>query len=288
MSSLRGARAFTLTELLVVIAILAALLSLVLPGVTLARHLAKASHCRSNLQQISQAVYGYLGDHERLPTGWTLSATQYVSWDDLLSDYDGRNLPMSGNGGMNQVTYRLTTTGQDPANLKVFRLYVCPSEVTRYPGDPTNPPTLEQTRFLRTYAWNRGWDGSTGTGTDDRVRGIYAKATAGSDWSAPWSSIRKPAETILLAEMRYIWNRLGSDLGIVVDNPNSTGAASTPGGLISQVQLSGGLGNRGPLHRTRWNYLFGDGHVEALTPEQTLGAGVATTGPVDALSRWAR
>lgn len=104
---------------------------------------------------------------------------------------------------------------------------------------------------MRTYAFNRAWDGSTGSGTDDRIKGIYAKVTTGSDWTAPWSSIRKPADTIHLAEMRSIWNRLGNELGTVVDNPNSTGTGNSPGAMIGQIQLSSGIGNRTPLHRQR-------------------------------------
>lgn len=280
---------FTLIELLVVIAILAILAGLLLPTIGMVREQARTTSCKNNLRQIVTCMYSYMGDNEQLlPTGWT-TATGYVSWDDLLSDYDGRELPMgTGSSGMHKNATRLTVNSSDPRALKTFRVYVCPSESARYPGDPKNTPPLETSRFLRTYAMNRGWDGVTGTGRDHRIRGIYAQNTTGSDWAAPMASIRQPSRTILLAEMRYIWNRLGSELGNHVDNPNSTGDANTPAGLIGQVFLSGGIGNTGPLHRGKWNYLFVDGHVETLTPAQTVSPGTNLTGAVDAGSMWYR
>ncbi len=275
--------AFTLIELLVVVAIIAILAGMLLPAVGMVKEQARNSNCKSNLRQISSCMYAYMGDHEsRFPTGWT-TTTGYVSWDDLLSDYDGRE--------MNDTTknaIRLSIPGTNPLHLKSYRLYVCPGETAKYPGDPNDTPAGEQTRFLRTYAMNRGWDGSTGSGTDSQVRGIYAKNTTGSDWAAQLSTIRRPSQTLMLVEMRYIWNRLGSELGNVVDNANSDGSGNSPGGMIAQAQLSGGIGNRTPLHRGKWNYLFVDGHVETLTAAQTIGSGATLNGPVAADSFWAR
>ena len=275
--------AFTLIELLVVVAIIAILAGMLLPAVGMVKEQARNSNCKSNLRQISSCMYAYMGDHEsRFPTGWT-TGTGYVSWDDLLSDYDGRDMNDTAKNAM-----RLTIAGANPLHLKSYRLYVCPAETAKYPGDPNDTPALEQTRFLRTYAMNRGWDGSTGSGTDSQVRGIYAKNTTDSDWAAQLSTIRRPSQTLMLVEMRYIWNRLGSELGTVVDNANSDGSGNSPGGMLAQVQLSGGIGNRTPLHRGKWNYLFVDGHVETLTATQTIGSGTTINGPVAADSFWAR
>lgn len=54
---------FTLIELLVVIAIIAILSALLLPGLSRARNVAKASQCASNLKQISTGVGLYVGDY---------------------------------------------------------------------------------------------------------------------------------------------------------------------------------------------------------------------------------
>ena len=275
--------AFTLIELLVVVAIIAILAGMLLPAVGMVKDQARNSNCKSNLRQISSCMYAYMGDHEsRFPTGWT-ATNVYVSWDDLLSDYDGRDL---AEGAKNAT--RLEITGVNPTQMKGYRLYVCPGETAKYAGDPNNTPVGELIRFLRTYAFNRGWDGSTGLGRDSQVKGIYAQNITGSDWSAPMSEIRRPSQTLMLVEMRYIWNRLGSDLGNVVDNANSNGSGNSPGGMLAQVQLSNGVGNRTPLHRGKWNYLFVDGHVETLAAAQTIGSGATINGPVAADSFWAR
>ncbi len=55
--------AFTLVELLVVIAIIALLLSILLPAISKAKELAKASVCGQNVKQVATAFTTYLGEH---------------------------------------------------------------------------------------------------------------------------------------------------------------------------------------------------------------------------------
>lgn len=283
---------FSLVELLMVVSIIAVLASMLLPSLALVRAQAKAASCRNNLRQISACFYAYTNDNEsQLPVGWK-TASGTVIWDDLLSDYDGRDLPDGTAGSLlnTKTANYLQMTGVDSAQMRLYRMYVCPAETARYPGDPNATPVGEKNRFLRTYAMNRAWDGSTGAGDNSQIKGLYGlNATGtGADWSTSINAINNLGNVILLAEIRYIWGRLGGSLGAVIDNANSTGTGNSPGGMISQVQLSAGIGNRTPLHGTKWNYLFCDGHVETLQPAQTVSTGVALTAPVDAQSRWAR
>ncbi|QDT56079.1 Type II secretion system protein G precursor [Caulifigura coniformis] len=60
---------FTLIELLVVIAIIAILIALLLPAVQQAREAARRTQCRSQLKQLSLAIYNYESTHSCFPPG---------------------------------------------------------------------------------------------------------------------------------------------------------------------------------------------------------------------------
>jgi prepilin-type N-terminal cleavage/methylation domain-containing protein/prepilin-type processing-associated H-X9-DG protein len=60
----RNSRGFTLIELLVVIAIIAILASLLVPALKNATAVARATACRSNLNETSLVMTIYLGDHD--------------------------------------------------------------------------------------------------------------------------------------------------------------------------------------------------------------------------------
>jgi prepilin-type N-terminal cleavage/methylation domain-containing protein/prepilin-type processing-associated H-X9-DG protein len=82
----RKKKAFTLIELLVVIAIIAVLAALLVPALKNATAVARATACRSNLNETALSMTMYLGDHDdRYPyTRDIFAPTDYQHWYQVL------------------------------------------------------------------------------------------------------------------------------------------------------------------------------------------------------------
>lgn len=102
-------RGFTLIELLVVIAIIALLVSILLPSLNRAKHLAREVTCASNMRSLGIAahIYGAGNDGYTPPIGrWlrstsTISAMMYYSYNNPDDSADGKisNLGILGEQG---------------------------------------------------------------------------------------------------------------------------------------------------------------------------------------------
>jgi hypothetical protein len=83
--------------------------------------------------------------------------------------------------------------------------------------------------------------------------------------------IPSPGTTIMLAEVRGRFTRLGGNNGSIVDGPLPVGGHGTQITIIEDPPVK-------TLHHPYWNYLFCDGSVRRLRPEQTLTDGRQASG----------
>jgi type II secretory pathway pseudopilin PulG len=94
---------FTLVELLIVVSIIIILISLLLPGLRLAKEKSKQIACLGNLRQIGVALSAYAGDS----SGWLPVSYGVANWDNRIRDnnvWTGLGLLYAdnylGNGGV--------------------------------------------------------------------------------------------------------------------------------------------------------------------------------------------
>jgi prepilin-type N-terminal cleavage/methylation domain-containing protein len=240
----KNLQGFTLIELLVVIAIIAILAAILFPVFGRARENARRTSCASNLKQIGLAMIQYAQDYDERFPGAHLSGGN-TSWDMVISPYMG---------------FKVVANGPSPL---VFR---CPSDDKK-----TSAGNL-----TRSYSMPRAAN-NPGLATDGF--GYFAPHNNFStgQWGRPQSQFPVPATTLMLVEMPSPeavygdWNR-----------PHCVGPNDLAS-LAPEPRQDKWMSNNTPIHLETWNYLFVDGHVKSLRPEQTLAG--ANNQPVTASQR---
>ncbi len=261
---------FTLIELLVVIAIIAILAAMLLPALAAAKAKAQRIQCTSQMKQLGLGFTMFTGDHsDMFPPAYDATGdyAYQLTWDNYLNKYIGGSAPDSA------LIVSIMDGTLAPKILK------CPAD------QQPNTVAYAAQGARRSYAMNS-------THANDIAPGqALPPATYGVglgynhyDGSMPnWDAIgyknsvvQDNSGTILLAELPNGRNLCGNDSPSTCDGPGPN-----PAGTQNRLQLGVSSDNQGAaaygLHSKRFNYLFHDGHVEALKTTDTIGTGTLTS-----------
>lgn len=225
-------RGFTLIELLVVIAIIAILAAILFPVFASARENARATGCRSGMNQIGKALIMYTDDYKgRLPlASWWYTSGSYFIGDKLK-----------------------------PYTANTMEVWHCPSNPVKIdPKIPINHPVNSDitSRKNQNFAYHfnmfgasappdpsrsdGGWTEGPGQSSNRGLAGRLVSETM--DWlypaSNPWAgNYRNDSPSTI----PVVWDRRVSSIFL-------TPADNAAGGTL--------------LHKGGWNVLFLDSHVQ--------------------------
>lgn len=238
------AKSFTLVEMLVVMAVLSILVAMLVPALRKATFAARNTSCMANLKHIGSATSLYQNDYyEHFPVTY-FQRVERISYDDLLGDYDGRNLTSVQKNAW-------SSTG-------VRTIYLCPliTSGNVFVNDD-----------YRTYIMNCGsadkpplFRGISGT--------ILERAfSRDKEWSARLSQVSQPSQTIAYGD--------GPETDKPEDQPKPVGCPENMLKIMSNYTPFDSL----TLHNNKGNFLMCDGHVQSVYHED-LTKGYDETGTI--------
>jgi len=276
---------FTLIELLVVIAIIAILAAMLLPALAKAKAKAHRIQCVSQLKQLGLGIVLFTTDRgEMFPPAAYGANNGQLSWDVYIYNYlGGRAAEADLNQGIVDQAFapKIALCPAD-RGTKVWWITDTFSGVRSYAMNGVGPAWSSEYQIdtvNQSYPLPKP---NRGVGVYWRDKGLIGGRP---DWEArsfKTSVVKDNAGTILLVEQPNGQGAVGNEWPSISLGPYQTGSTLhqiDPNNPSQDPSATSGV-NQGNLvykaHGERFNYLFHDGHVQALRTTETVGTGTLT------------
>jgi prepilin-type N-terminal cleavage/methylation domain-containing protein/prepilin-type processing-associated H-X9-DG protein len=221
---------FTLIELLVVVAIIAVLVAVLLPAIQRSREKAKATQCTGKLKQIGLATFLYIGDFN----DWIPAAHggHDISYPDHPGVFYGHNDFVIAILPYTTNHFTYPCSNDNTRRGELFPLFTCPDRPERF-CQVLNTKDC----WVGTYGWN-----------------IYLYNIYNPAWCPrrKLTQLAQPSETIFSADRE----------GVPASNSQTFLAFQIEDLLYGHCP--------GHWHDFGANFLFGDGRVRWMSPEEWM------------------